>query len=155
MLELLDVLKLSIPVLLALFGWLLNESSKRYWQRHKGKEARYIALLESLPGFYVGANPATAKDDKEEFLKQASIVWLYCPDSIIQQIYTFLDYVSPGANKSDKEKEQAVGEIVFLMRKDLLGKRFWLMRQDQLDKRFWLCDRTRLKASEYRHLKAT
>ena len=125
MIEWLDVLKLSIPVLLALFGWLLNESSKRYWQRRKRKEARYIALLKSLPGFYDNANPATAKDDKERFLEQQSVGWLYCPDSIIRQIYTFLDHVMRGEKK---KAEKEVGEIVFLMRKDLLGKRFWLMR---------------------------
>ena len=93
MLELLDVVKLSIPVLpvvLALIGLIINGYHKRYWQRHKRKEARYIALLKNLKGFYVGASPATAKDDKEEFLKQASFVWLYCPDSIIRQIYIFL-----------------------------------------------------------------
>ncbi len=143
MLEWLDVLKLSIPVFLALIGWIINEYCKRYWQRRKRKEARYIALLKSLKGFYVGANPDTAIDDKEEFLKQRSVGWLYCPDSIIRQINIFLNHVSLDANKSDEEKEQAVEEIVLLMRKDLLGKRFWL----------W--DKTRLKASEYRHFKAT
>ena len=139
MLEWLDVLKLSIPVLLALIGLIFNEYRKRYWQRHKRKETRYIALLKNLKGFYVGTSPATAKDDKEEFLKQASIVWLYCPDSIIRQIYIFLEHVR---RNETKKAEKEVGKAVLLMRQDLLGKRFWL------------CDRTRLKASEYQHLQA-
>ena len=146
MVEWSDVLKLSIPVLpvfLAFLGWLLNESSKRYWERHKRKEERYIALLESLKGFYVSTGSATARDEKDRFLQQLSVGWLYCPDSVIRQIYLFLKNVSVGERKSDEEKERAVGEIVSLMRKDLLGKRFW----------FW--DRTSLKASDYRHLKAT
>lgn len=146
MAELFDVLKSSIPVLpvfLAFLGWLFNEYSKRYWERHKRKEERYIALLESLKGFYVSTAPATARDNKDRFLQQLSVGWLYCSDSVIRKIYMFLEYVSVGERKSDEEKERAVGEIVSLMRKDLLGKRFW----------FW--DRTRLKASDYRHLKAT
>ena len=142
MIELLDILKLSIPVSLAFIGWLFNESRKSYWQRRERKETQYIALLESLKGFYDHASPATAKNDKEEFLKQQSVGWLYCPDSIIRKINIFLDHVSHGTNKSDDENKQAVGEIVLLMRKDLLGMKF----------RLW--DRTRLKASDYRHFKA-
>ena len=143
MIEWLDVLKLAVPVFLAFLGWLLNEHSKREWERYKRKEERYVALLESLKGFYTNTGPTIAGDDKERFLQQLSVGWLYCPDSIIRQIYIFLNHVSTGVRKSDEEKEKAVGEIVSLMRKDLLGKRFLLR------------GRTRLKASDYRHLKAT
>ena len=142
MMEWIDVLKISVPVLVALAGWSINEYSKRQWERYKRKEDRYVALLESLKGFYVSANQVTAKDDKERFLHQLDVSWLYCPDPVIRTAYNFLEHVSTGANKSVQERDRAAAEFIAQMRKDLLGKKFWLWSQ------------TRLEASDYQHLKS-
>lgn len=139
----LDTLKILVPVVILLLGWLLNEYSKRQSERLKAKEERYIALLESLDGFYVSANPETATEDKEKFLEQLRLCWMYCPDSVIRKGYNFIDHVSVGVRKSDKEKEAALGSFVVEVRKDLLGKTPWLR------------SRTKLQASDYRHLKST
>ncbi len=143
MMEWFDVLKVSVPVFVAVVGWLLNERSKRQWERYKRKEDRYVALLDKLKGFYVGANPATAKGDKNDFIHQLNVAWLYCPDAVIRKGYHFLECVHTGVKKSDEAKELAVGEFVACMRKDLLGKKFL----------FW--EQTRLEASDYRHLSST
>ncbi len=50
MIEWLDILKLSIPVSLAFFGWLFNESRKTYWQRRNRKETRYIGPVRAPEG---------------------------------------------------------------------------------------------------------
>ena len=138
-----DVLKISVPVLVAVIGWLLNEHSKRQWERYKRKEDRYVALLDNLKGFYVSANPATAKIDKNDFIHQLKVAWLYCPDAAIRKGYNFLECVRTEVQKSEEEKELAVGEFVACMRKDLLGKKFLFWKQ------------TRLEASDYRHLSST
>ena len=143
MMEWFDVLKVSVPVLVVVVGWLLNEHSKRQWERYKRKEDRYIALLESLKGFYVSADPATAKSNKNRFIHQLDLAWLYCPDSIIHAGYNFLEHVRVGIGKSDEEKELAVAEVIAQMRKDLFGRKFW----------FW--GKTNLEASDYRHLTST
>ena len=143
MMEWVDVLKVSVPVLVAVVGWLLNEHSKRQWERYKRKEDRYIALLESLMGFYISADPATAKNNRNRFIHQLDLAWLYCPDSIIHAGYSFLEHVSVGIGKSDEEKELAAAEVIAQMRKDLFGRKFW----------FW--EKTNLKAYDYRHLTST
>ena len=140
MIEWFDVLKILIPVLVAVIGWLLNEHSKRQWERYKRKEDRYVALLESLKGFYVGADPETEKENKTRFIFQMDLAWLYCPDSIIRTGYRFLEHVSDEVSTSDKDKNLSAAEIIAQMRKDLLGKRLWLK------------NRTALEASDYRHL---
>ena len=143
LMEWFDVLKISVPVLVAVVGWLLNEHSKRQWERYKRKEDRYVALLEDLKGFYVGADTATAKDDKNSFIHQLDVAWLYCPDSIIHAGYSFLERVSIGFGTSVEENDLAAADLVAQMRKDLLGKKFWFWKQ------------TELEASDYRHLAST
>ena len=143
MMEWFDVLKVSIPVLVAVVGWILNEHSKRQWERYKRKEDRYVALLESLKGFYVGADPETAKENRQDFISHMDLAWLYCPDSIIRAVYSFLEHVRVGARTSSEERNIAAAEIVAQMREDLLGKRFWFWKQ------------TELKSSDYQHLGAT
>ena len=135
--EWLDALKISIPVLVAVLGWLLNERSKRQWEQYKRKEDRYVALVENLKGFYVDANtdPKTAKESKDKFLSQLSVAWLYCPDAIIRTGYRFLGLVSVGVSTPDTEKELAAGDLVSQMRIDLRVP-------------------TELEASDYRHLKS-
>ena len=143
MLDWYDVFKVSIPVLLAALVWLLNEYSKRRWEQYKRKEHRYVALLDGLEGFYVGADPETAKAKKAKFIHQLSIAWLYCPDTVITKANEFLEYVKVGVQKSDEEKEMAAGELVICMRKDLLKGKPWLAK------------RTQLRASCYQHFRAT
>ena len=137
-----DVLKVSVPVLLAVTGWMLNESSKRRWERYKRKEERYIALLSSLKGFYVNADPTTAKEDKNTFIQQLSVAWLYCPDTVIRKGYKFLGCVRTGVCTADEEKDRAVGEFVVSMREDLFEKR-WRLRK-----------KTNLNASDFLHFRS-
>lgn len=143
MMEWFDALKVSVPVLVAVVGWLLNEQSKRQWERYKRKEDRYVALLESLKGFYVGADSATAKNNKNRFIHQLDLAWLYCPDSIIHAGYSFLEHVRVGSGRSVEERDLAAAEIIAQMRKDLLGRKFG----------FW--KKTKLEASDYQHLTST
>ena len=143
MMEWFDVLKVSVPVFVAVVGWLLNEQGKRQWERYKRKEERYIALLESLKGFYVSADSKTAKDDRNRFIHQLDVAWLYCPDSIIRSVYSFLEHVKVGIGKSVEERDLAAAEVIAQMRKDLLGKKCWFWKQ------------TNLEASDYRHLTST
>ena len=138
-----DLLRIGIPVLVAILVWLLNEHSKRQWEWYKRKEDRYVALVESLRGFYANADPTVAKENKDEFINQVSLCWLYCPDEVIRKAYNFLDHVRIGVQKSDKEKEQALGAFILEVREDLLKGRPW----------WW--KRTKLKPEDFRNLSST
>lgn len=144
MIEWSDVLKISIPVLIAVIGWSLNEYFQRRWKRHKRKESRYITFLESSSGFYTNIDSKEeAKKKKNLFILQLRLAWLYCPDSVILKAQKFLQSVQTGACNSDEKKERALSEFVLEMRKDLQGKRLGL----------W--SRTKLKASDYRFFTST
>ena len=138
-----DVLKIMVPVAVAVVVWLLNEYSKRQWERYKRKEDRYVTLVECLKGFYVNTEETDARERKEEFLNQLALSWLYCPDAAIHKAYSFLDHVHTGAQKSDEEKEQALGAFVLELRKDLLQERLW----------WW--KKTKLSAQDFRTLSST
>lgn len=137
-----DVLKIMVPVVVAVGVWLLNESSKRKWERYKRKEDRYVTLVECLKGFYVNTEQNDAEDMREEFLKQLGLCWLYCPDAVIQKGYNFLDHVLLGDSKPDEEKEQALAEFVLELRKDLLEERMWRRK-------------TKLNSEDFRTLSST
>ena len=137
----LDDLKILIPLVAAVIAWFVNEWSKRKWEEYQRKEERYNSLLTSLKGFYVGADPGTATEQKEEFLRQLVLSWMYCPDVVIEAAYKFLELVAVGAQASDEEKERAVGAFVLEVRKDLLKSRGWP----------W--GKTKLKATDFRHFR--
>ncbi len=138
-----DELKIVVPVVVAVVVWLLNEYSKRQWERYKRKEDRYVTLVECLKGFYENTEQTDAREKKEEFLNQLALCWLYCPDAVIHEAYNFLAHVHTGVNKSDKEKEQALGAFVLAVRKDLLQERLW----------WW--KKTKLNAQDFRNLSST
>ncbi len=47
------VLELSIPLLVAVVAWFVNERRKRAWDEYQRKEANYKGLLGASRGFYV------------------------------------------------------------------------------------------------------
>jgi len=130
--------KITVPILIAVLAWYLNERAKRKWEEYGRKEDRYKELLRTLKGFYV-----TTQDTKlkEEFLHQVNLCWLYTPDEVIQKAYAFLDKVRVGANSTDEEKESAAGALVAAIRKDLLSRK--------------VVGKTTLRAGDYKHLRST
>ncbi len=116
-----------VPVAIVVVGWVLNSHSERQLQQYNRVEQRYIGLLKSLEGFYEGTDTSSAKDLKDEFLKELRLCWLYCSDMAITKANVFLDHVSTGATKSEEEQQEALRAFVFQLRKDLYNEkpRFW------------------------------
>jgi hypothetical protein len=114
-----ETLKLAIPIVGAVLVWAVNENSKRKWEDYQRKENNYKALLSTLKGFYI----ATAnREQKQAFLDQLNLCWLYCSDDVIRKAYTFLTTIHTDARKSDTEKERALSELVLAIRKDLISR---------------------------------
>lgn len=118
--------------------WVLNERARRNMEEKKRREDRYILLMNSLRGFY-----ETSVDSKlkEEFISQVNLAWLYCPDEVIRAAYNFLDSVHTDTKKNDSEKNLAVGNLILAIRKDMASGSF--------------INLTELKASDFKHLRAT
>ncbi len=112
-------LKIIIPLAVAIVVWSLNEYAKLKWEKHKQKEDRYKGFLESVSGFYVCAQDTR---QKERFIQELRLAWLYCPDEVIKTGNTFLDAVTTGAETSDADKEQALANFELALRRDLYGK---------------------------------
>jgi hypothetical protein len=89
-----------VPVAIVVIGWVLNSHSERQLQEYNRVEERYIGLLKSLEGFYEGTDASSAKDQKDEFLKELRLCWLYCSDVAITKANVFLEHVSTGAQKN-------------------------------------------------------
>jgi len=133
----LEVWQITVPLLVAVLAWILNESSKRSWEQYKRNEERYKELLLSLRGYYV-ASEDLAK--RQEFLDQVNLCWLYSPDNVIRKAYAFLDTVKTGAEATESDREKAAAELFVAIRKDLLPRSLW---------RFWR--KTQLDIADVRH----
>lgn len=115
-------LKIFIPLAVAIIVWSLNECAKLKWEKHKRKEDRYKGFLESVSGFYVSSHDSHDAGQKEKFIKELRLAWLYCPDEVIRAGNAFLDAVTTGAGTSDDDKEQALADFELALRRDLYGK---------------------------------
>ena len=133
----LEVWQITVPLLVAVVAWILNESGKRSWEQYQRNEERYKQLLLSLRGYYVASEDL---EKRQEFLDQVNLCWLYSPDNVIRKAYSFLDTVKTGAAATDADREQAAAELFVAIRKDLLPRRPW---------RFWR--KTQLDVADVRH----
>jgi len=134
------VLTASLTIIGSVILLVLNARSNRRQEIFKRKEERYAKLIESLKGFYVNT---LNRELKSEFLNQVNLCWMYCPDSVILKAYTFLFtiHTHPERDYSDKDKEEAVGDFILEIRKDLLS-----------NKRL---TSTKLTPSDFKHLTVT
>jgi hypothetical protein len=137
-----DFLKFFLPLLGAAFAWYWNERQKRATDEYVRKEKRYEALIETLRGFYEGTSEKPEGSElRAGFLTELNKAWLYCPDSVIKKAYAFLATIETSAKTADGDRRIALGELMIEIRTDLLSRR--------------LLKRTRLGASDFKHIKST
>jgi len=114
-----------IPIITALLSSYLTYyfaiKSKKNETILKFKEEKYSNLLVLLQGF---VGKTTSGDTKRKFFEEQYKSWLYCSDGVVKAINEMVQLVIDSRGKEpDHEKgKKAVGNIVFEMRKDLLGK---------------------------------
>lgn len=134
-----DFWKFAAPLFGAIIAWFVNEGRKREWEQYQRKEERYRELVRCLKGFYIDVSKST--ELRAEFLSQLNFCWLYCPDDVIQTGYAFLNTVhTDNPSTKDEVKEQAVGDFIASVRKDLLSRR--------------LTKSTKLTGEDFKHLRA-
>jgi hypothetical protein len=78
---------------------------------------------------------------KAKFLSELNNCWLYCPDEVIKKAYAFLAKVHTDARYPDEVKENAFGELMVAIRKDLLCRK--------------PVSSTQLSAKDFNHLRVT
>lgn len=137
-----DFLKFFLPLVGVTVAWFWNERRKRAADEYVRKEKKYEALVDSLRGFYTQAiGLPEGRELKGRFLQELNKCWLYCPDEVIKKAYAFMATVHTDKVHTDAEKEQAVGEFMVAIRRDLLSRR--------------PVTATHLTASDFKHLRAT
>lgn len=156
--------KIALPVAAAIITWSLTEWRKRTWEQYRRKEEKYKDLIRCSRGFYepsTEAEKTVAEKMKAEFLEQLSQCWLYCPDEVIKKAYDYLwtehdDYHEKDPEKKLKAKQDAMGEFIAAIRKDLLpwrlGDFIAAMREDPL--RWILGRQTNLTGADFKHLRS-
>lgn len=126
---------IGLPILTGIAAWIANEWRKRASDERLRREERYRSLLQNSKAFYVATQDEAAK---AKFIEEVNLSWLYCPDAVIRAMYTFLDALRTGAPGGPAEAELALSTLVLAMRRDIWG--------------VGLLRRTRLSATEYRHV---
>ena len=130
-----DFWKIVFPLLIAILVWYLNASNKLEWEQYQRKENNYTELIKSIRGFYASTSDS---DLKQKFIEQINLSWLYAPDEVIKKGYKFLETVQTGQRSSDQEKENALGDFILTIRKDLFCRK--------------ITKDTKLVKSDFKHL---
>ena len=116
---------LLLPILTAIIGsyltYYFTSKSKKSEAILRFKEEKYSNLLILLQGF---VGKTTSGEMKRKFFEEQYKSWLYSSDEVVQAINEMVKLVieSRGEAPNPEKGRKAVGDIVFKMRKDLLGK---------------------------------
>ena len=119
------IVLILLPIISAVVGsyltYYFTSKSKKNEAILKFKEEKYSNLLILLQGF-VGRT--TSGETKRKFFEEQYKSWLYCSDGVVKAINEMVQLVidSRGKEPEHEKGKKAVGNIVFEMRKDLLGK---------------------------------
>jgi hypothetical protein len=124
-------------ILVASITWGINEYERRETENYIRREKRYQRLVKLLRGFYEGGADAR---QREAFLVELNLCWLYCPDVVIRRGYVLMDSVSTGSTSSSEQRHLAAGDMLDAIRRDLRGSTLVP---------FW--KRTSLKGADFRH----
>ena len=97
-------------------------------ERIRRKMERYEKLTEYLSSFYEpsGCNPESSDEEKkinkkeiylnrQEFMKQYRLAFMYCPDEVIEKLNFFIDYLQT----DPIEAKKSVGELIIAIRNDI------------------------------------
>jgi hypothetical protein len=106
----------AVPILAVFFAWVLGEYGKRQASLNQRKEKRYEGLVRALSGFY--ANAADPQQ-REAFLEEWRITWLYCPDCVVLAGNRFLAAVESGSGTDEESRRAALSDFVSVIRRDL------------------------------------
>jgi hypothetical protein len=99
----------------ATISWTLTLREKRRSDEYVRKEQIYKELVVGLQALYKVNNPG----EKEAFIKQTRLAWVYCPDEVVLQLKACLDALTvPTAAPSPQQ--EALGKAVKAMRRDLM-----------------------------------
>lgn len=99
----------------ATISWNLNLREKRRTDEYVRKEQVYRDIVKELQSLYRSDNP----EEKERFIEQTRVTWIYCPDDVVRELNASLDTLVKVPAPSDPQKE-ALGRAVAAMRKDLM-----------------------------------
>ncbi len=119
MTDLLSLVAIAIPLLIAVAVWDLNQRSRRAWEEYRRKEDRYRELLRTVQGFVVGGE---SHELKQQFVAAYYECWLYSPDSVIHHVTRFLRRLNVEPQEA-AEPEELLGEILLAARRDLLSRK--------------------------------
>lgn len=95
--------------IVAALAWLYQ----RAWERQERRAKSYEAILDALPGFFVGSTNHTQIDTAIVELRR---LMLYAPDSVIVAADEFLESVE--GFRADELKEARLDRLVAEMRRD-------------------------------------
>jgi hypothetical protein len=115
-----DFLKFFLPAAGAVVAWFIDRRQRRALEEYQRKEERYREMLNALPGFYVESQD---EEQKQAFLNQINLCWLYCSDEVIRKAYGFIATVHTDEQRAaNGTRQRALGELILAIREDLISR---------------------------------
>jgi len=142
----LDWWKVGIPAFSGILGvtiavliqWWLSAREKRRWHIFSKKEAIYVKMIELSKAFYAHSSD---KEQVASFVEMIKLLWLYAPDHVIKKTYAFTDTVHAVQKTSEDQKNKAMEEFIWALRKDI--------SKNKVPKK------TKLNPKDYQHIRAS
>ncbi len=96
----------------------LSQRQEIALKKHNEKIERYTKLLQAMSGFYGKG----VKEDKEKFLEEYRIAWLFASDDVILSINEFFKVIDSKTRGEFTGDEQliALSKVVCNIRKDIM-----------------------------------
>ena len=119
------ILLILIPIITAIissyFTYYFTIKSKQSEAIVRFKEEKYSNLIVLLQGF---VGNTVSGETKRKFFEEQYKSWLYSSDEVVKAINKLVVLlIEERGHKPDPQKgKEVVGNIIFEMRKDLLGK---------------------------------
>lgn len=115
---------------IGVLGYVIKGYMDRKARDRREREKRYIQMLKTLKGFYVGSQNSQLV---QEFVDVLNESYLYASDDVIKAVNDFLFAVKVGVPSSDADREKAFQRLILTIRRDLrCPKLFCCLRRNTI-----------------------
>lgn len=112
---------IALPVLVASWTYWDTQRSQSADESYARREVRYQKLVASVDAFRAGQKQLNC-EGKQSFVRELQQCWLYCSDEAIRAAKAWLDMAKPGRTETNDDRLAALGELMLILRKDLLSR---------------------------------
>ena len=111
---LLEILKITIPVVLGALIWAGQTLAQRAWTEYERRRDAYVDVVRLIDSLFEGGDVG----DRPEYLRAVRKVWLVGSDQVVKAI-NGLSLITRRSGATNEQQEQAYRDCLSVMRQDL------------------------------------